>query len=255
MGYTGIKILVLGYPENRIIEFLRKEGYDVFTREKKIQLEEIEEINPAWIISYGYRHIIKPPVIKRYRNKIINLHVSYLPWNRGVSPNLWSFLENSKKGVTIHYLDEGIDTGDLLAQKEVHFDRDETLSSSYSKLKDVIEALFEETWPQIAEGLITPIKQDLTEGSYHSIADTNKVIEKLQIKDWNLSVTDLMTKKTDQEIIDDIQEIRAQNNTHWMDVVRLAFELSPVEARSIFKKIKQCDEDINNLLKKLANND
>ena len=64
-----------------------------------------------------------------------------------------------------------------------------------------------------------------------------------------------MTKKTDQEIIDDIQEIRAQNNTHWMDVVRLAFELSPVEARSIFKKIKQCDEDINNLLKKLANND
>jgi|TARA_A100000172_G_scaffold76589_1_gene60225 hypothetical protein len=60
---------------------------------------------------------------------------------------------------------------------------------------------------------------------------------------------------TDEEIINKIEEIRSQNNTHWMDIVRLSFRISPVESRSIFKKIKQCDEDVNNLLKKLANND
>ncbi len=64
-----------------------------------------------------------------------------------------------------------------------------------------------------------------------------------------------MEEMTDEEIINKIQEIRSRNNTHWMDVVRLAFKLAPEEARSIFKKIKQCDEDVNVLLKKLANND
>ncbi len=60
---------------------------------------------------------------------------------------------------------------------------------------------------------------------------------------------------TDDQIIDQIQEIRSRNNTHWMDVVRLAFRLAPEEARTIFKKIKQCDADVNELLKQLADND
>jgi len=64
-----------------------------------------------------------------------------------------------------------------------------------------------------------------------------------------------MKKKTDQEIIDEIQQIRQANNTHWMDVVRLAFKLAPEEARQIFKDIKQCDKNINALLDELAQND
>lgn len=60
---------------------------------------------------------------------------------------------------------------------------------------------------------------------------------------------------TDEEIIGEIQKIRTSNNTHWMDVVRLAFELDPVSARNIFKKIKKCDRDINILLEQLADND
>ena len=60
---------------------------------------------------------------------------------------------------------------------------------------------------------------------------------------------------TDEEIIGEIQEIRTANNTHWMDVVRLAFELDSVSARNIFKKIKKCDRDINILLEQLADND
>ena len=44
--------------------------------------------------------------------------MSYLPWNRGADPNFWSILEDTPKGVTIHIMDESIDTGDILYQKD-----------------------------------------------------------------------------------------------------------------------------------------
>ena len=62
---------------------------------------------------------------------------------------MWSFLEDTPKGVTIHYIDEGIDTGDIIVQKEVFIDEDkETLKSSYEILNKEIQALFKENWGQ-----------------------------------------------------------------------------------------------------------
>ena len=61
--------------------------------------------------------------------------------------------------------------------------------------------------------------------------------------------------RSDEQLIDEIQKIRTKNNTHWMDVVRLAFRLAPEEAREIFKNIKECDQKINEFLKELADND
>jgi hypothetical protein len=79
-------------------------------------------------------------------------------------------------------------------------------------------------------------------------------MEKIGISCWNTKVGDLIMR-SDEDIINDIQEIRAKNNTHWMDLVKLAFEVAPVDSRAIFKKIKFCDEKVNELLKELAEND
>ena len=255
MGTPRLKILCLGYKENIILDFFAARDYNLLVTDNKISLGEIKDFSPDWIVSYGYRYIVGAPVIEEYRNRIINLHISYIPWNRGVSPNLWSFLEDTPKGVTIHYLDEGIDTGDILRQKKVTLSEDETLATSYTRLRREIETLFIDVWPSIADETIIPQKQDLTVGSYHSLGETNEIIARLNIDDWNMGVKELMTRKTDDQIIGEIQEIRSRNNTHWMDVVRLAFKLAPEEARSIFKKIKQCDHDINELLQELADND
>ena len=61
--------------------------------------------------------------------------------------------------------------------------------------------------------------------------------------------------RTDLEIIDEIEKIRAKNNTHWMDAVRLCFELAPERARELFRAIKDCDAKINELTKELADNE
>ena len=74
---------------------------------------------------------------------IINLHISYLPWNRGAHPNFWSFYDKSVSGVTIHLIDEGVDTGPILFQKIIDFSESEnTFRMTYERLNYEIEKLF-----------------------------------------------------------------------------------------------------------------
>ena len=114
-----------------------------------------------------------------------------MPWNRGADPNLWSFLEDSPKGITIHYIDEGIDTGDIITQQRVGFDmEDETLATSYHKLNESIIELFSEQWLLIAKGKITPQKQP-AEGTFHRTADKYRFQHLLDKKGWDTPVKEL----------------------------------------------------------------
>ena len=63
-----------------------------------------------------------------------------------------------------------------------------------------------------------------------------------------------MKNKTDFDIIDEIQDVRSKNNVHWMDLVRLAFELDSARARQLMGRIDSCDNKISNLFKQLADN-
>lgn len=246
-------ILLLGYKNCDLFYFLNRRSNLTHT-EEKLTLQQIDEIDPDLIVSFGYRHIVSKPIIEKYRNKIINLHISYLPWNRGASPNLWSFVEKTPKGVTIHLMDEGIDTGDILFQKTVFLKNSYTLKQTHSILVKEIQSLFIKKWKIIETLKFSGVKQDLSKGSYHTKKQTEKYMQKIGVTSWDIEVKKLIVR-SDEDIINDIQEIRARNNEHWMDLVKLAFRTTPVESRAIFKKIKFCDEKVNQLLKELSEND
>ena len=199
-----------------------------------------------WVISYGYRHILKKQHIKSAKNPIINLHISFLPYNRGADPNYWSWVEDTPKGVTIHEIDEGIDTGDIIIQKQVNFNDNETLSSSYNKLKNEIETLFINSFDDIFKGNLKAIKQK-GKGTIHYKKDLPG------IKSWDIPVNKLK-QMTDLEIIDAVEEVRTKNNKNWMDVLRIAFKHAPEEARPVLAEINKSDGQISKLLDKLANN-
>lgn len=148
-----------------------------------IDFQFLSSFPPDFIISYGYKHVIKKDVIDMYGNKIINLHISFLPWNRGTDPNFWSFIEDTPKGVTIHYVDEGIDTGGIIAQQEVHFVEKDTLRTSYDKLQSEIQTLFRGHWGSIREGKCDR-KQQQGEGSTHKSTD-KKMLSYLLTKGWD----------------------------------------------------------------------
>ena len=116
----------------------------VSTSSKKLRLSELNNFDT--IISYGYRFKIDEKLIKKNKN-LINLHVSFLPFNRGAHPNFWSFIENTPSGVSIHKIDKGIDTGDIINQKLIDFDilknkKKLTFSYTYKKLINELENLF-----------------------------------------------------------------------------------------------------------------
>ena len=108
------KVLFLGYGKNqtKIIDALISENCSVWHSEEKIQTAKGFDL----VISFGYRHILNKEVIHSSSAPIVNLNIAYLPYNRGVHPNFWSFYDGTPSGVSIHLIDEGIDTGPILHQ-------------------------------------------------------------------------------------------------------------------------------------------
>jgi len=187
-----VNILMLGPYRKNLIYFLSSFGDKVTTTAVPLTGDSKCLFNSNFIISYGYRHILKKDILDRFPNKAINFHISLLPWNRGADPNLWSFLEDTPKGVTIHYLDYGIDTGDILAQQEVDYMPEDTLRTSYERLSKTIEELFKKVWPNIRSGKQKSILQTKG-GSYHRLGD-RAAFEYLLVKDWDTPVADLIGK-------------------------------------------------------------
>ncbi len=167
-----MNILLLG-EKSLILKEIIKDLYGGGHRFTIKQDRIIEDIYADFIISFGYRYIIKEDIINKFKNKIINLHISYLPYNKGADPNLWSFLEDTPKGVSIHQINKDLDCGDILLQKEVFFNDYDTLKTSYDKLIDEIVKLFKDNAEDILNGRIIPFKQKGI-GSYHKKNDKLK---------------------------------------------------------------------------------
>ncbi len=163
------RVLFLGYTREQttLVDALVNANCEVWHTQEKIDSTQGFD----FVISYGYRHIIKNPIIKSSKAPIINLHISYLPWNRGAHPNFWSFFDCTPSGVSIHLVDEGIDTGAILYQRYVNFEKDQTtFSQTYKRLIQEIESLFKENLDEILAGAYKPMHQR-RKGTYHKAAD------------------------------------------------------------------------------------
>ena len=190
-----MKILFLGGNLSKeLVEWLIKQGEDITYTEKKIDFNFILQSKSEMIISYNYRYIIIKEIIEFVKRRAINLHISYLPWDKGAYPNVWSFLEDTPKGVTIHIIDEGIDTGPILVQKEILIDENtETLKSSYEKLHKEIQELFKRNWNDIKNGKIKPKSQNL-KGSVHYVKDFKKIEHLTSDKGWDIPVKEFKNR-------------------------------------------------------------
>lgn len=158
--------------------WLKQREPAVYKVENKLTPEMVEQLAPSFIVSFNYRHLISEGVLRLMPGRIINLHTSFLPFNRGSAPNFFSFWDNTPKGVTIHQMDKGLDTGDILCQRELFFDEErETFSSSYDKLLAAIKELFRENWEKIKAGELVPRRQT-GEGTCHRMKELEAIREK-----------------------------------------------------------------------------
>lgn len=176
----------------------------VYRIENKLTPEAVEQMAPSFIISFNYRHKIPEEVLRRMPGRVINLHTSLLPYNRGSNPNFFSFLYDTPKGVTIHLVDRGLDTGDLLCQKEITFDEEkETFASSYDRLLLEIADLFRENWEKIKRGDVVPRRQE-GEGSFHRMRELTAIREQMPFT-WFETVANFKRRYRETEAREGVQ--------------------------------------------------
>lgn len=143
-----------------------------------------DELDEKWVqvqnfdlgISYTYSRIISARIIQLLHHNIVNLHISFLPWNRGSDPNIWSLLEKTPRGVTLHYINEEVDKGDIIVQEIISSDVKEnaTLKSTYNELTENAIGMFKrafgyyDMWKDMR-------KESKGMGSYHSDQQSQKI--------------------------------------------------------------------------------
>lgn len=163
-----------------------------------LTIEDVFYLEPDLVISHGYSKIVKKDVIDYLGKRIINVHPSILPYNRGSYSNFWSFIYDTDKGITIHQMDEGIDTGDILLQKKIDFDeKKETFQTTYNIIEDLALKMLVDNISDLKNNSISAKKQN-GNGTYHSIEKFEKLKKIIPI-DWNENIS--VFKKKNYKII------------------------------------------------------
>ena len=147
-------------------------------REAKDVLEKTEA-DVCVVAAFG--QIIPASILHMKKYGCINVHASLLPKYRGAAPIQWAVIDGEKEsGVTIMQMDEGLDTGDMLAKAIVPLDEKETGGSLFDKLSEAGGRLCVETLAKLEKGEITPEKQGESPTAYASMLD-----KKMGNIDWS----------------------------------------------------------------------
>ena len=130
-------------------------------------LEALRALDLDLAILAWWPYIIKPELISIPRLGCLNFHPSYLPYNRGKHYNFWALVESAPFGVTLHWVAEGVDCGDIAFQSRVETTWADTGATLYQKAQQEIIRLFKDSYPAIKAGNIPRVPQDLECGSFH----------------------------------------------------------------------------------------
>ncbi|MBI6115272.1 methionyl-tRNA formyltransferase [Salegentibacter maritimus] len=150
--------------ESAVKKFAKDKGLKLLqptNLKDKSFLEDLEALNPTIQVVVAFRMLPKA-VWDLPKLGTFNLHASLLPQYRGAAPINWAIINNEPKtGVSTFFLDEKIDTGAMILQKEVNIDTEETVGELHDKLMDLGAHLVVETLILIEKGNVTPTPQPL----------------------------------------------------------------------------------------------
>jgi hypothetical protein len=191
------KILFLGRSNSPILAHLRQVEDRVAVMSHRLPWADPRALGADFLVSHGYTFRVNPRMLARFPGRAVNLHNALLPHNRGVDAVLWSFIDGTPHGVTIHYMDERFDTGPIIAQRELTFAGDETLRSAWWRHDAEMAALFEEHWPAIRAGRCTARPQ--APGGSHHLRTDHDAAARLLTEGWDTPVSALARAGRDED--------------------------------------------------------
>lgn len=143
------------------------EVYQPVTLKSGEALERLSALKPELIVVAAYGKILPKEILDLPRLGCINVHSSLLPRYRGAAPINWAILNGeTETGVTIMYMAEGLDTGDIISQRATAIDPDETVESLHDRLALLGAELLGETVAAIGAGTAQRVPQNDAESCY-----------------------------------------------------------------------------------------
>lgn len=182
-------LLFLGPADSPILAHLRAIEDTVHVTSRPLLRVDPRVLRADFLVSHLYLHRVRPWALDRFPRRAVNLHNSMLPHNRGWHAVHWSVIDRTPSGVTIHYMDEHLDTGEIIAQREVPVSDETTLRAAWRRLQSELVSLFGEQWPAIREGRCTAGPQP-PGGSYHRESDL-QAVEHLLARGWETTIGEL----------------------------------------------------------------
>jgi methionyl-tRNA formyltransferase len=190
-------VLFLGRPDSQVLAHLSEVEDRVVRISHRFLWADARVYRADFLVSHLYLHLVPARVLARFPGRAVNLHNSFLPYNRGWHAPLFSAIDGTPNGVTIHYMDERFDTGPIIAQHEVPFRPDDTLRIAWWRLQSELTELFVEQWPAIRAERCEARPQP-PGGSYHRRTDRDAV-EHLLTRGNDTPVSELARAGRDQD--------------------------------------------------------
>lgn len=123
-------------------------------------ISELKKLNPDVIVVVAYGKLLPKEILEMPKYGCINVHGSLLPAYRGSAPIQWAIINGeTTTGITTMYMNEGMDTGDMILKREIEISHEDTYGTLYDKLKKLGGKAIVETLEKIADGIIPREKQ------------------------------------------------------------------------------------------------
>ncbi|MEO6490273.1 MAG: formyltransferase family protein [Ferruginibacter sp.] len=145
----------------------------IITGKKFLEQSNISEVNsirPDYIFSIHYPYIIPKNILVLPKYGFLNLHPSFLPFNKGWHTPTWAIQQGTPAGATLHFMTEKLDMGDIIVQEKIQIESGDTANSLYKKIKQLERTIFKNAIPDLSRFHL-PSKVQLDEGSSHLKAD------------------------------------------------------------------------------------
>jgi methionyl-tRNA formyltransferase len=162
-----------GPRANKVRNIVQDNGFRTLEQPPRASIEnfvkKLDSITPDLILVWSYPMILPVEVIQIPRLGCINVHLGLLPQYRGVNGVRWALLNGEDKtGVTLHFMDEGIDSGDMIANVTFPITDEDDILSLMQKSIFTGRLLLESCWPAIAAGNVERMPQDESNAAYFS---------------------------------------------------------------------------------------
>jgi len=134
-------------------------------------INKLRALELDYVLGIHFPYLVPKEVLAVSKHGFLNLHPAYLPFNRGWHTSTWTILQGTPAGATLHFMDTGVDTGDVIHQKLLHVAEDDTADTLYKRLKKLELEVLQEAWPQLTACNFIRIPQKSNDGTYHKRKD------------------------------------------------------------------------------------